>query len=458
MIFPKDFIFGVADADLQVIGEDNTLKHENSEKTMWMEFARNSGKVYQGQTTGPGIDRYHLWKEDLEIMEKMGVKHYRTSISMSRTLLTDGRPNEKALKWYEEYFKAIKKAGISLYVTLYHWELPLYLAEKGGWENRLSADYLVKHAEVIVKHFGKYIDEYFILNEPWCSSILSYYLGIHAPGKTSLKSALQAAHNLLLAQGMVFRVIKQISPYARVSTVFNVSPDYAKTADRKDVLAAKYSDGSSNRWFFDPVFKGEYPMDMIELYGNNMPEIKKQDMKLINIGSELHSMGLNYYRGDIVNYDQKNLLKFNNQNTLSGGEVNGLDWPIFYPPLYPEGLYDILGQIYYSYKDYGLKRLYITENGMAGRDKWDGKSKIVNDPERITYYKEHLRQIHKAVCHGIPVEAFFAWTLMDNYEWAEGYRPESRFGLIYVDRATMKRIWKKSAHWYSQLIKSKELA
>ncbi len=455
--FPANFKFGIADADLQVIGEDNTKKLEGSEETMWYNFAEHSGKVHQNQTPGAGIDRYHLWKTDIEIMKKMGIKHYRTSISMSRTLDQNGTENTKAIQWYEKYFKAIKSAGISIYPTLYHWELPQYLLEEGGWENEKSGEYLVKHAKIVAKYLGEYITEYFILNEPWCSSILSYFHGKHAPGKTSLKSALLAAHNLLIAQGKVYKTLSSISKESIISTVLNVQPSYARSTDAKDLLAAQYSDGSFNRWFFDPIYKGKYPEDMVELYGKSMPSISDADMKVIKIGDKLHTMGVNFYKGSIVNYRAENELKFSELNLRKGGRINGLGWPIFYPPLYPEGLSDILGQLYYSYRDYGLKRLYITENGMAWKDKWDGKSKIVEDPERVSYYKEHLKQVYNSILRGIPIKGYFAWTLMDNYEWAEGYCQESRFGLIYIDRNTMQRLWKKSAYWYRGLIKSNNL-
>src|SRR3989344_3073851 len=168
--FPKTFKFGIAGADLQVIGEDNTIREEGSEKTMWYDFAQHSGKVRGDATPGTGVDRYHRWKDDIEIMKKMGVKHYRTSVSMSRILHKNGDMNPKAIAWYTNYFKQLKKAGIAIYATLYHWELPLYLHEQGGWTNKNTTDVFVKHARTVAQNLGEYIEEYFILNEPWCSA------------------------------------------------------------------------------------------------------------------------------------------------------------------------------------------------------------------------------------------------------------------------------------------------
>lgn len=456
--FPKNFIFGVADADLQVIGEDNTRKEEGSERTMWDEFAV-LGRTHESKTPGMGNDRYHKWREDIEIMKKMGVKHYRTSISMSRTLKRNGEINTKAIEWYKAYFKSLKKEGILIYATLYHWELPQHLQEKGGWEKEIAGEYFLKHARAVAENLGEYIEEYFILNEPWCVSLLSNFLGWHAPGNKDLKKALLVAHNLLLAQGRVYESLRSISKTSKISTVFNVEPSYAISTDPKDLLAAKYADGSFNRWFYDALFKGKYPEDMVELYGENMPVISEGDMKTIQIGAKLHAIGMNYYRGNIVRYNPEKELKFDPDEyaLLPNSKTNGLGWAIFEPPLYPEGLYDILNQTYNAYRDYGLKRIYIAENGSAWKSEWDGKSTIIADPGRVAYYKEHIGQVYKALIHGVPVEGYFAWTFMDNYEWAEGYRPESRFGLIYVDWSSMKRIWKESAYWYKKLIKTRTL-
>lgn len=454
--FNSLFKFGVADADLQVIGEHNTQKIEGSEPTMWHYYATTSGKCYKTHSPAEGINRYHLWKNDIEIMKKIGIHHYRTSISMSRTIKKDGQVNKNAIEWYTQYFKELKKAGIKIYATLYHWELPQYINEKGGWKNRDTTLQLVKHAKIVAENLGEYIEEYFILNEPWCSSILSYYFGFHAPGETKLKNALLASHNLLLAQGLVYKTLNKIDKTLKISTAFNTEPAYAFSLSSEDILAAKYADGYFNRWFMDPLFIGKYPEDMLDLYGENVPQFSKEDLQIIKIGDKLHSFGINYYKGNLVKYNPKNDLKFEPVEK-KGSMKNDLGWPLYLPPIYSEGLYDALSQIYYSYKDFGLKRLYLTENGIAQKTLWNRKDNLIIDEKRIYYLKEHIHQIYKAITKGIPIEAYFAWTLMDNYEWAEGYRPESCFGLIHVDRKTLKRVWKKSAYWYKNLIATRTL-
>lgn len=455
--FPKTFKFGVADADLQVIGEDNTLQYEQSQPTMWRYFATNSGKCYNNDTPASGIDRFHRWKEDVQHIKRIGTKHYRTSISMARLLKRNGDINPLAVKWYSDYFKALQKAGIRIYATLYHWELPQYLNEQGGLTNRKIVEELQKHAKAVYTSLGEYIEEYFLLNEPRCSSLVSYYAGAHAPGRTSLKEALLAAHNLLLAQGLMFTTLKSFDPNLKISTAINVGPRYAQSTDKKDIQAAEYVDGHKNLWFLDPIFLGKYPEFMVDLYGKAMPTISSQDMKTIHIGKKLHALGLNFYRGDIVSYDPTHRLKFK-LSIYKKGLTTDLGWGIFLPPHYRTALYDILAQVYYSYKNHGLKKMYITENGMAQKTEFDKKGKIIPDQRRIYFLKEHLKQIQDVIKRGIPLEAYFAWTLMDNYEWAEGYKPESTFGLIYVDRKTMKRTWKESAYWYKKLIKTRALS
>lgn len=456
--FPAEFRFGTGDSDLQTIGEDYTLAEEGSEPTMWRHFTQDQGS----ETPGPGIDRYHRWAQDVEQMRRMGMKHYRTSVSMSRLLTRDGGVNGRAVDWYRRYFSALKESGISLYVTLYHWELPQYLNERGGWTNRETAIMLRKHAEATVEHLGEFIDEFFILNEPWCSSMLSYYEGAHAPGKqhgndaVNLKDAILAAHHLLLAQGLAYRAISERMPGAKIGTVLNFQPSYTVSTSLEDRQAAQYRDGYFNTWFLDPTFKGSYPEQMVALYGENaMPANYEADMETIKVGDKLHALGINYYRGGLYRAAGGELRS--EEVLLEGTPLTGLGWPIYQPPYYPEGLYDILQQVYYGYEAFGLKRIYVSENGMALETPWDGKAAVIEDGSRIDYMREHLRQLHKALLHGIPVEGYFAWTLMDKFEWAEGYKPESAFGMIHVDRASQKRVWKSSAAWYSELLKSHSL-
>ncbi len=454
-IFPKTFKFGVADADLQVIGEKYTLRNEHSEPTMWTHFAKNPGSVYQNQTPLEGIDRYHRWKEDIKIMVNLGIKDYRTSISMSRVMTSDKKPNLKAIDWYKQYFSALRKNGLKIYATLYHWELPQYLSAKGGWKNRETTNYLVEHAKIVYKYLGEFIEEVFILNEPYQSTFESYHLGIHAPGEKELKGALSAIHHILLAQGMVFQLLKSLNSKLKISTTYNPRVTYAATSSPKDIKAALYAFGYQTSMFTDPLYLGEYPNYMVELFGNKMPRIKNDDMQTIKVGFGLNSFGVNFYRGKIIRYEEKSDAKFS-EVIYPQGITNGLGWPVFVSPTYPEALYDLLRQLYHSYQSYGMKQIYITESGTCWNTYPDKKSEV-DDEFRIFFLREHFRQVEKAILSGIPVNAFFVWTLMDNYEWDLGYKPESAFGIVHINRSNYKRYPKKSFFWYKQLIKNRKM-
>jgi len=453
--FPKDFKFGVADADLQVIGEKHTLKNEKSEPTMWTHFARNSGKVYENHTPLEGIDRFHQWKNDIALMKQLGIKHYRTSISMSRIMTKDRKPNKKALEWYKRYFDALTKAGITVYATLYHWELPLYLHKKSGWKNREVVNYLVEHAKIAHTHLGEYIEEYFILNEPFQFTLDSYHTGCDAPGEKDLKGALAALHHALLAQGMVFSALKSLDKNVKLSTTYNPSVTYAASSSDDDIKAAQYAWGYHTGMFTDPLYLGKYPEVMMKLFGDKMPKIQNGDMEIIKVGSGLHAFGINFYRGKTIQDDPKAEIRFS-EVKYPQGIRNGLGWPVYLPPTYLEALYDLLRELYFRYGTYGMKQILITESGTCWDDKINEKGEV-DDEFRIFFLREHFKQVAKAILAGVPVKGYFVWTLMDNFEWSSGYRPESAFGIVHVDRKTMKRIPKKSFYWYKELIKRRVL-
>jgi beta-glucosidase len=423
---------------------------------MWSVFAQDSGKCHENQSPGQGSGRYNLWQEDIGLIQELGVSAYRTSISMSRTLHRDGSVNAKAIKWYRNYFQGLREANISLYATLYHWELPNFLHEKGGWKNRDTVDWLVRHARAVYQELGEYIEEYFILNEPWCASFLSYHLGIHAPGETDIESGIVSAHHLLLAQGAVCEELMSLDSTLKVSTVINASSSYAVTSKKEDILAVQYAESYLQRWFLDPLYIGEYPEPLAELYEPIVSKFSKEDMQTIQCGPALESLGINYYCGGLQAADTGETR--HKSVVLSDGETNGLGWPVFVEPHYPEGLYDLLQEIFYSYRSHGLEKIYITENGMALKTEWDGSAVEVHDQQRVTYLQNHLQQTLNAIHRGIPIAGYFVWTLMDNYEWAEGYRPESCFGIVHVERPSMKRVKKTSFHWYSELARSRTLS
>lgn len=448
--FPNDFFFGIADADLQVIGEASTLQEEQSEPSLWTHFGKNSGKVVGNETPLIGVDKYHRWKEDVELMKQLGVKHYRMSFSMCRTMHRDGSVNEKAIAWYRQYLTALKNAGITVYGTIFHWELPLWMHEKGGWKNREVTDALVRHAEIVQEHFSQFVEEFFILNEPFQFTLLAYHLGEHAPGETSLKNALQTVHHALLAQGKVFRALKQKDPTIKLGTVYNSRVFYALSTNEEDLKAAEMAAQYQTRIFTDPLYLGKYPEELKKKCAAIWPVIEPGDMEVIRIGDGLSSFGLNFYRGMVIRADATAELGFA-EVQFPQGVKNGLGWPVYVNPTYSEGMYDALRELYHRYGEHGMKRIYISENGTCWDDRIgpDGK---VHDEFRMYFIREHLKQGLKAILAGVPLKGYFLWTLTDNYEWDLGFKPGSNFGIVHIERPSLDRTPKDSFYWYKDVI------
>lgn len=453
--FPKKFKFGVADADLQVIGEKNTIAEENSLPTMWIKFGEESGKVHENATPLEGIDRYHKWPEDIRLMKDLAVEHYRTSISMARIMTKDKKTNQKAIDWYKKYFDELRKNNIKIYATLYHWELPQFLSDRGGWKNRETSDFLAEHSRIVHENLGEYIEEYILLNEPFQATLESYHRGLQAPGEETIEGGLSSIHNILLAQGKMFKQIRSLDKKIKISTTYNAVVTYAFSSSEEDLLAAKYAWGYFTGLLTEPLYKGEYPEYMVELFGNKMPEIKSGDMELIKIGSELNAFGVNFYRGRTVKYDETQDAKFT-EVIFSDSIRNGYGRPVYIPPTYSEGLFDLLTELYNKYQSFGMKQIYITENGTCWKDEFE-KDGSINDEFRIFYIKEHLKQIEKAILKGVPVNAYFLWTFIDNYNWGSGYKPETMYGIVHNDFKTQKRTPKQSFYWYKNVIKNLKL-
>ncbi len=448
MNIPDTFFFGIADADLQVVSEDMARKNEDSLETMWMHYCLQNSM----DTPGAAIDRYSRWKEDADLLLQLGVRDYRTSVSMARTLTESGKINERAIDWYRIYFSYLHSKGVRIYATLYHWELPQHLYESGGWKSPKTTEYFKKHALAVYERLGEYIEEYFILNEPRCASLVAHYLGDHAPGEKHLATALEVAHRLLYAQANVVDELLKKDVNIKLSTALNIGPRYAQDISQENIRAARLLDEHKNGWFLEPIFLGKYPAALAEVYGSAMPQQFLNEAKYLKISENLYSLGVNYYRGDIA-FAADNELGFD-KKLNPDGETSDLGWGLFWEPAYRNGLYDILLQTYARYRDHGLKRIYITENGTAVNT----SKNPTEDTKRIRFMNKHLHMIMQAIQIGVPVYGYFPWTFMDNFEWAEGYRSDSSFGMVYVDRNSMNRIPKQSYYWYQSLIKGRTLS
>ncbi len=438
LAFPDDFVWGAATAAYQVEGAWNV---DGRSESIWDRFCHTPGKIDNDDTGDIACDHYHHWRADIALMEEIGLRAYRFSISWPRVLKDGLSPvNQPGMDFYDRLVDALLNAGIQPYVTLYHWDLPQRLQDLGGWPARAAAEAFCKYADIVSRKLGDRVKHWITLNEPYVSAFIGYEEGRHAPGHRDLSEALAASHHLLLAHGLALPIIQTNSPGAQVGITLNLSlmePASPSLADRQ---AARWWDGRVNRWFLDPLAGRGYPADMLESYDTDMTWVKAGDLE--HIAAPLDFLGVNYYFRQIHRAagmaDEKNLPRTvfrNDERTEMGWEVH------------PEGLYHMLGRLTF---DYHFAAIVITENGAAYRDQ-PGANGQVDDPQRISYLQRHLRQVQRAISCGVPVKGYFAWSLMDNFEWSYGY--SKRFGLIYIDYETLARVPKSSARWYAQVIR-----
>jgi beta-glucosidase len=370
-------------------------------------------------------------------MRELGIGGYRFSIAWPRIFPGGvGRPNSEGLDFYRRLIDELHTAGITPYVTLYHWDLPQALQDAGGWANRDTAHRFGEYAHTVAAALGPGVQHWFTINEPWVAAFLGHLTGDHAPGERNLRLALRAAHNLLLAHGEGMTALRsEMGPGGQVGIVLNLAPCQPAGDTNADLEAADRTDGYMNRWFLDPLYRGHYPEDMTRLYGDAVPEIAPGDMELISQPTDM--LGVNYYFRSLVAYDSAALPLQARRVFPTGAQVTAMGWEV-----YPTGLYEILKRVH---DDYSPGTLLVTENGAAYDDVVeDGR---VEDPEREDYLHEHLLQAYRAVEDGVPLSGYFVWSLLDNFEWALGY--SKRFGVIYVDYSTQERIVKRSGRWYA---------
>lgn len=426
--FPDQFVFGVATSSFQIEG---ATREDGRGPSIWDTFCREPGRILDGTNGDVACDHYHRWREDLDLIKNLGADAYRFSIAWPR-IQPEGRGavNAAGLDFYERLVDGMLERGLKPYATLYHWDLPQTLQDMGGWANRDTAHRFAEYARLVAERLGDRVTSYATLNEPWCSSILSYQIGEHAPGLRNRKLALAAAHHLLLGHGEALSAMRDAVRGAELGIVLNLQPTYPASEKPEDVAAARFADGTFNRWFLDPLLKGEYPADIWEAYGADVPEVQPGDLACI--ARPLDFLGVNYYsRG--VNSANGSVRPPDSTYTHMGWEV------------YPQGLTDLLVRLK---EDYAVPPLLVTENGAAYPDELAGDR--VHDPERVRYFESHLEAVAQAVRRGVDMRGYFAWSLLDNFEWAWGY--SRRFGLVYVDYTSQRRVLKDSALWYQGLL------
>lgn len=446
-MFREDFAWGVASSAYQIEGRD---KEDGCGKCVWDTFTEE-GRIFENQNAYVSCDSIHRYKEDFALMRLLGIKAYRFSLNWARILPEGtGKVNGKAIELYRDMILEMKKNGITPYITLYHWELPQALQDQGGWLNEKVIDWFGEYAKVVAENFSDLCEYYFTLNEPQCFVGLGHLSGVHAPGKKmEIKETFQIAHNVLRAHG---KAVINLRKYAVQPIKIGYAPTcgvaYPASDKPEDIEAAKkvyfgFYNPIDNwtwnvAWFSDPVFLGKYPEEGLKKYQEYLPEITQADMELIH--QPIDFMGQNIYNGYQVRAGADGEPEFIKR--APGFPKTAANWPVT-----PEGFY---WGVKFLYERYGLP-IYITENGMSCHDNVSADGRV-HDSNRIQFLDEYLSALQKANDEGVDVRGYFLWTFLDNFEWDKGYN--ERFGIVYVDFTTQKRIVKDSAYWYQKVIES----
>jgi len=424
--FPRNFVWGVATSAYQVEG----AAHEDGRgDSIWDEFCRRPGAIKDGSSGERACDHYHRVGEDIGLIASLGANAYRFSVAWPRVQpLGAGEWNEKGFDFYDRLIDGLLERGIEPFLTLYHWDLPQALQERGGWMSRDTVGRFVDYAAEVARRYGGRAASIATHNEPWVIAILGHEAGIFAPGLKSQKMAMQVSHHLLLSHGLALQALRAQHCAAPLGIVLNQAPIHAATDSAADLARARLDDGLTIRWYMDALLLGRYPDDVLEFLGEDAPQIEPGDMAAIR--QPLDFLGINYYTRHLSGTGAPL------DRVESGREVTDMGWEVF-----PAGLSELLARLH---ADYRLPPLYVTENGAAYRDHLaDGR---VADVERIRYLHRHIAALADALEGGVDVRGYFVWSLLDNFEWADGY--SKRFGLVFVDYATQRRTLKDSALWY----------
>ncbi|NUR08282.1 MAG: beta-glucosidase [Nocardioidaceae bacterium] len=448
LLLPPGFELGVATASYQIEG---AVDEGGRGPSIWDTFSHTPGKVARGETGDVACDHYHRYREDVALMRDLGVDAYRLSVAWPR-VQPDGRGavNPDGLAFYERLVDELLEHGITPLVTLYHWDLPQPLEDDGGWRNRDTAQRFADYARIVQDALGDRVSRWITLNEPYCSSVLGYGTGRHAPGVKDTHAALSTAHHLLLGHGLAVAAMREADPDASYGITLNLEPAQPVSDREADVEAARRSELLSNRIFTDPVLRGTYPDDAREVWGEASDLGFLRDGDLAVTSAPLDFLGVNYYfpaRIKAVPHEEPApaLRRVDDLGALplmlADDDVTEMGWPVD-----ADGIRRLLVWLHRTYP--GLPPVYITENGRACADVPEGD--VVDDRDRIGYLDGHLRGVVAATEGGVDVRGYYVWSLLDNFEWAAGYA--RRFGLVHVDYDTQRRLPKASYHWYREVI------
>jgi beta-glucosidase len=433
---PDSFTWGVATSAYQIEG---AVAEDGRSPSIWDTFSHTPGKVAGGDTGDVACDSYHRWPEDLGLMKELGVGAYRFSIAWPRIMPGGGGPvNAAGLAYYDRLVDTLLAAGITPYPTLYHWDLPQVLQDRGGWASRDTAHCLAEYASVVAGRLGDRVTNWVTLNEPRCAAWIGHLEGRHAPGLADIDVAVPVSFHLLLGHGLATQAVRAAAPGARVGLV-NVLHTCEPATDRpEDIEATARFDGHVNRWWLDPIHGRGFPADMQRVYGVELPE-KPGD--LATIAAPLDFLGANYYSPAIIADNPGGPVPYTREVPPDGVPQTMLHWEIR-----AAGLEQVLVRLA---TEYGAREVYVTENGSAWADDITPDGQIHDQP-RLRYLEEHLAACDRAVQRGVPLAGYFAWSLLDNFEWDYGY--DARFGLVHVDYQTQQRRVKDSGRRYADII------
>jgi len=448
--FPADFVWGVATSAFQIEGAHDV---DGRGVSIWDTYAARPGIIEDGSNAHVACDHYYRYGEDVALMKYLGVGAYRFSIAWPRIFPAGrGAVNEAGLDFYDRLVDALCDARITPWVTLYHWDLPQALEDSGGWTNRATVDAFVELADVVSERLGDRVQHWMTHNEPWCVSMLGHAFGAQAPGRTSWYDALRVSHHLLLSHGRAVPAIRANAGAARVGLTLNASDCVPASPSDADRIATRQFDGELNRWFLDPIYFGRYPEDVIEYHvredrlPDGMDFVRSGDLE--EIQTPIDFLGLNYYSRAVVRHAAVPESE-NEPRTIplpDPSELTDMGWEV-----HPEGLTRTLLRLH---SDYRPASLVVTENGAAYAT-GPGPDGSVQDTRRCEYVRRHLQACLSAIDAGVPLDGYFLWSLLDNFEWAFGF--SKRFGIVWVDFDTQERIIKASGHMYRRIIQHNQL-
>ncbi|MDP1852166.1 MAG: GH1 family beta-glucosidase [Candidatus Planktophila sp.] len=449
MSFPTDFIWGAATSSYQIEG---AAQEDGRGVSIWDTFSKTPGKVAHGDTGDVANDHYHRYPQDIALMKEIGLQGYRFSFAWPRMFpLGDGVREERGFDFYDRLIDSLLEAGIEPLATLYHWDLPQALENKGGWVNRDIVSRFADYSTAVVEHFGDRVKKFTPINEPWVVAWLGHGIGIHAPGIKDRASAFAVAHHTVLAHAASTNAMRAVRSDILTGPVLNQAnyvPDDAN--DPFQAHTAEVLDAVQNRFWMDAFMYGSYPEILLKKFGAELSAvIKEGDLQAARVKNDF--IGINFYFDSRVGAEVEGLDQWHSisslfvaaSNETPSGPLTDMGWP-----LTPEGLENLLVRWHKEHGD-KLPDLYITENGVAYGDGPDSEGRI-RDLRRIDYLRTHLKAVSKAIDQGAPVKGYYQWSLMDNFEWALGY--EKRFGIVYVDFDTQERIIKDSGYWYRDQI------